>query len=76
VFVPYIFSGAAVPLHLTAEYRSYWQLEANPENARALASYDYLLLIYQPQFDVPSGLALQEVARGKTYTLYHVEHRQ
>jgi hypothetical protein len=34
-----------------------------------LAEFDYVLAIRNPQFGIPPGLALEDVARGNTYLL-------
>ena len=43
-----------------------------PEFARDMAKFDYVLEIRSPHFDIPPGLSLEEVARGKTYLLQRV----
>ena len=42
--------------------------------ARQMARYEYLLTIYRPDFTVPEGLKLEEMARGMSYTLYRIDH--
>ncbi len=75
VLVPYIFTVASNPgelLQFTAQYREYNQLAPYPENARDMARFDYVLEIRNPHFDIPPGLSLEDVARGKTYLLRRV----
>jgi hypothetical protein len=39
----------------------------------AMKMYDYLLEIRNPQVDIPAGVSLQEVGRGRTFTLYRID---
>jgi hypothetical protein len=75
VFISYIFTvpRGAEPLQFTAQYQEYSRVWfPYPEFARDMANFDYVLEIRNPQFDVPAGLSLEEVARGKTYLLQRV----
>jgi hypothetical protein len=47
-FVPYVFAGAAHPLHMQTAYKSYWRFAPYPENARDMARYDHVLAIRHP----------------------------
>jgi hypothetical protein len=75
VFVSYIFNlprGAEL-LQFTPEYQEYSRFYVPyPEFARDMAKFDYVLEIRNPHFDVPTGLSLEEVTRGKTYLLQRV----
>jgi hypothetical protein len=39
-----------------------------------MARYGYVLTIYHPNFTIPKGLKLEEMAQGMSYTLYRVVH--
>jgi hypothetical protein len=37
--------------------------------------YNYLLEIRNPPIDIPAGVSLEEVGRGRTFTLYRIDQR-
>jgi len=41
-------------------------------SAADMARFDYVLLLYRPEFTVPPGLSLQRIGQGMTYTLARV----
>lgn len=72
-FVAYIFTGAPMALQFTPAYSTFDQYAPYPELAQDMARFDYVLTISDPVFDIPEGLSLTRVAKGRTYTLSEVK---
>jgi hypothetical protein len=79
VFVPYTFTDDGVLargiqlLKLTPDYRNYWRDFSNPSSIRDIKRFDYLLEIAKPQVKIPTGISLNEVGSGQTFTLYRID---
>ena len=80
VFVPYTFTDdgwmmAGIQLlKLMPGYRDYLDASGVPQGINNINRFDYLLEIRKAQIQMPSGMSLNEVARGQTFTLYSIEH--
>lgn len=70
--VPYLFTHEATPIRLQPAVRDYGHFSPYPENATDMARYDYVLVLYQPEFRIPEGLSLQLLKQGMTYRLFRV----
>jgi len=79
VFVPYTFTddGWMMPgiqlLKLMPGYRDYSDTRDAIYSINNIARFDYLLEIRNPQVKMPTGISLNEVARGQTFTLYRID---
>ena len=78
VFVPYTFTDdgelarGIQLLKLTQNYRDYWRDFPDLSSIRDIRRFDYLLEIAKPQVKIPTGISLNKVNSGKTFTLYRV----
>jgi hypothetical protein len=79
LFVPYTFTDDGVLvngiqlLKLRPDYRDYWRASPESSNIDDIKRFNYLLEIQKPQVKVPTGISLNEVGRGQTFTLYRID---
>jgi hypothetical protein len=81
VFVPYTWTGDSglgfnglYPLKVMPDYREY--LRDSPtalSSINDIRKFDYLLEVEKPQATIPTGISLNEVKRGQTFTLYRID---
>jgi hypothetical protein len=78
-FVPTIFTPTSYPLRLTPEFAGYGNngrfFAPYPEFARYMDEFDYVVTMRNPQFEVPAGLTLVEVAREPHFALFRIERK-
>jgi hypothetical protein len=79
VFVPDIFTddGQLVNgiqlLKLRPDYRNYQEENRLVSTVSDITRFDYLLEIRKPEVKFPTGISLNEVGRGRTFTLYRID---
>jgi hypothetical protein len=65
-------------LNLKPDYRGYSR-KGDPTGASRYSdvkSFDYLMEIRQPPVEIPAGITLDEIERGRTFVLYRIEQQR
>lgn len=77
IFDPRTFTDGVQLLKLKPDYRGYWEDDSTgPSLASDFKKFEYLMEIRQPTVTIPAGITLEEIGRGRTFVLYHIEQQR